>query len=259
MLTMMNEELRDIPLFYVLDGICSVADVSSTKMTKFRSALLHAGFRVSGSHCHSGAIKTDAPSDVIWDIVRCLAKEEGKLGRSVAGSKAEAILRKEPLLSANFAIHPDAEAASKQKGLLRFQRNPLPNWGPKLKARQRQSDVSENSGERRNESSEEYMARIRHERQGTKRKLKKLRNPKDLKRFTCKRFTRGECTLGDRCCYSHDGPAVSSARMSAGAHQVSLIDGGPAEEAGRKDYDADMFTEDVNHLTIYSRVRQTNK
>lgn len=36
-----------------------------------RSALLHAGFRVSLSHACKNAVKTDAPASALWDIMRC--------------------------------------------------------------------------------------------------------------------------------------------------------------------------------------------
>ena len=37
---------------------------------KFRSALLHAGYRVSITHTSAEAVKTDAPPSVVWDIMR---------------------------------------------------------------------------------------------------------------------------------------------------------------------------------------------
>lgn len=37
-----------------------------------RSAVLNAGYRVSSSHAAPTAIKTNAPSKVIWDIMRCV-------------------------------------------------------------------------------------------------------------------------------------------------------------------------------------------
>ena len=36
-----------------------------------RSALLHAGFRVSLCHACKNAVKTDAPASALWDIMRC--------------------------------------------------------------------------------------------------------------------------------------------------------------------------------------------
>jgi N2,N2-dimethylguanosine tRNA methyltransferase len=35
------------------------------------SALKHAGYRFSMSHCEPESYKTDAPFDVIWDIIKC--------------------------------------------------------------------------------------------------------------------------------------------------------------------------------------------
>jgi len=39
--------------------------------SKFRNALLNGGYQVSASHTEPEAIKTNAPSSVIWDILRC--------------------------------------------------------------------------------------------------------------------------------------------------------------------------------------------
>ena len=36
----------------------------------YRSAILDKGYRVSISHAHANAVKTDAPHHVIWDIMR---------------------------------------------------------------------------------------------------------------------------------------------------------------------------------------------
>lgn len=36
-----------------------------------RSAILDQGYRVSISHCNAAAVKTDAPHEVLWDILRC--------------------------------------------------------------------------------------------------------------------------------------------------------------------------------------------
>lgn len=37
----------------------------------FRSAVINAGYRISGTHVNPLGLKTDAPMDVIWDIMRC--------------------------------------------------------------------------------------------------------------------------------------------------------------------------------------------
>lgn len=39
-------------------------------MILLSSALMHQGYKVSGSHAAQGSIKTDAPPSAIWDIMR---------------------------------------------------------------------------------------------------------------------------------------------------------------------------------------------
>ena len=60
--------------------------------------------------------------------------------RLIAGSVAKAILEKEPVHKISFEVHPDANPDSREKGLLRWQANPLPNWGPKAKAKRSQPE-----------------------------------------------------------------------------------------------------------------------
>ena len=36
----------------------------------FRSALMNANYEVSYSHCSKNSIKTNAPSEIIWDLLR---------------------------------------------------------------------------------------------------------------------------------------------------------------------------------------------
>ncbi|CAJ0955449.1 unnamed protein product, partial [Ranitomeya imitator] len=67
MLSMVTEELN-IPLYYTLDNLSStVRCINTPSLLQFRSALLHAGYKVSLSHACQNAIKTDAPPSVIWD------------------------------------------------------------------------------------------------------------------------------------------------------------------------------------------------
>ena len=41
----------------------------------------------------------------------------------------------------SFELHPDANPDSRQRGVKRFAPNPLPNWGPKMKAHATQADM----------------------------------------------------------------------------------------------------------------------
>ena len=65
------QELHDIPLFVSLHNLCSTLKCTSPSAVLFRSAVLNAGYRISGSHVNPLGLKTDAPMDVVWDIMRC--------------------------------------------------------------------------------------------------------------------------------------------------------------------------------------------
>ena len=82
------------------------------------------------------AIKTNAPNDVIWDVMRAYEKEHPSKPDNWS-PVCKAILGQKEAFSdvrVNFEEHPEAEPASRSAKLLRFQHNP-PNWGPKTKAK----------------------------------------------------------------------------------------------------------------------------
>ncbi|KAM5188683.1 tRNA (guanine(26)-N(2))-dimethyltransferase isoform 4-T4 [Callospermophilus lateralis] len=74
-LSVITEELPDVPLYYTLDQLSSTIHCNTPSLLQLRSALLHAGFRVSLSHACKSAVKTDAPSTALWDIMRCWVGE----------------------------------------------------------------------------------------------------------------------------------------------------------------------------------------
>lgn len=133
-LSVVREEL-DNPLYYTLDRLMSIVRVDTPSMLAFRSALLNAGYKVSYSHANKISIKTDAPNDVIWDIVRAWEKEKpARRERLAENSVALTILTKDSVTPVSFALHPHANPVSRQKRLSRFQINPESNWGPGTKS-----------------------------------------------------------------------------------------------------------------------------
>ncbi|XP_042304454.1 tRNA (guanine(26)-N(2))-dimethyltransferase isoform X2 [Sceloporus undulatus] len=135
-LSMVLEELNDVPLYYTLDNLSKTVHCSSPSLLQFRSALLHAGYRVSLSHACKSAIKTDALPPVVWDIMRCWEKlNPVKRERLSESSPAARILSVEPKLQASFTVRADANPSSRKQGLKRFQLNPEPFWGPKARAK----------------------------------------------------------------------------------------------------------------------------
>lgn len=65
------QELHDIPLFFSLHNIAGTVKCTSPSLVMFRSAVLNAGYRISSTHVNPLGVKSDAPWDVIWDIMRC--------------------------------------------------------------------------------------------------------------------------------------------------------------------------------------------
>ncbi|XP_058146475.1 tRNA (guanine(26)-N(2))-dimethyltransferase isoform X2 [Dasypus novemcinctus] len=197
-LSVVTEELPDVPLYYTLDQLSATIHCSTPSLLQLRSALLHAGFRVSLSHACKNAVKTDAPAAALWDIMRCWEKEcPVKRERLSQSSPAFRILSVEPRLQANFSIREDANPSSRQRRLKRFQANPEANWGPRPRARPGGKAVGEAVEERRR-----MFQNKRKEPAGDP-----AQRAAHLKTFPCKRFKEGTCPRGDQCCYSHSPPA----------------------------------------------------
>lgn len=197
-LSVITEELPDVPLYYTLDQLSGTLHCNTPRLLQLRSALLHAGFRVSLSHACKNAVKTDAPPSALWDIMRCWEKEcPVKRERLSESSPAFRILAVEPRLKANFTIREDANPSSRQRGLRRFQANPEANWGPRPRARPGGKAPTEDLEERRRLLQNKRKEPAEDPTQRAAR----------LKTFPCKRFKEGTCQLGDQCCYSHSPAA----------------------------------------------------
>uniref|UniRef100_A0AAR2LY26 tRNA (guanine(26)-N(2))-dimethyltransferase n=1 Tax=Pygocentrus nattereri TaxID=42514 RepID=A0AAR2LY26_PYGNA len=188
-LSMVTEELQDVPLYYVLDQLSSTVHCNTPSMLQFRSALLHAGYRVSFSHACKNAVKTDAPAGVLWDVMRCWEKSNPvKRERLSETSPALRILSTEPTLQASFDVRDDANPQSRKRHLTRFQENPQANWGDKITVKPVSSGgVSSELEDRRKQF------------QG-KRKTQ-ITDSAQLKNFPCKKFRKGCCTYGEKCFY----------------------------------------------------------
>lgn len=134
-LTVIGEELPDCPLYYTLPNLSGVLHVVTPPMLSVRSALLNAGYEVSYTHMHKSSIKTNAPARAVWDVMRCWQKKNPvNAKRLTEDSIAKNILLVEPEREYSFEMHADANPESKRMGLVRFQENPLPFWGPGTRA-----------------------------------------------------------------------------------------------------------------------------
>lgn len=149
-LTLVLEELNDQPLFYEFEQLMRIIKCSSTpKNTLVRSALLNAGFKCSGSHCGPQALKTDAPTEFLWDICREWAKKSNKNPNGIQklNSVGLMLMNTESTRPVDFTLHKEAVPASKIENILRFQDNKGKNWGPKSKAKGSISSAKAGFGE----------------------------------------------------------------------------------------------------------------
>lgn len=133
MLTSVSEELPDVPLFYTLPDMCSTLHCNSPRMVDIQAALVNAGYRVSQQHKEPQAVKTDAPDDVVWDVMRCWVKKHpvGDKRKTASTSPGQVILSRESKLEADFTV---PSGLWQKKTATRYQQNPEPNWGPKARA-----------------------------------------------------------------------------------------------------------------------------
>ncbi|KAG0481384.1 hypothetical protein HPP92_012242 [Vanilla planifolia] len=126
-------ELHDVPLFLSLHNLCGTLKCTSPSAVVFRSAVVNAGYRISGTHVNPLGLKTDAPMEVIWDIMRCWVKIHPIKAQSPDRS-GSVILSKEPTIQANFTRAVSALSKAQAKKVARFLPNPERHWGPKVRA-----------------------------------------------------------------------------------------------------------------------------
>uniref|UniRef100_A0A3Q7FJ16 tRNA (guanine(26)-N(2))-dimethyltransferase n=1 Tax=Solanum lycopersicum TaxID=4081 RepID=A0A3Q7FJ16_SOLLC len=132
-LTAVSEELPNIPLFLCLHNISATLKCTSPSAVMFRSAVINAGYRTSGTHVNPLGLKTDAPMHTIWDIMCCWVKKH-PVKAQPSHHPGSVILVKEPVLQANFARAVKSSSMGKDNEVARFLPNPERHWGPKLRA-----------------------------------------------------------------------------------------------------------------------------
>jgi tRNA (guanine26-N2/guanine27-N2)-dimethyltransferase len=162
MLAVISEELPDIPLFYTPGQFTHLLRCVSPPFMSIRSAILNAGFRVSYSHTNPISLKTDAPADLLWDIIvtwnrqleleqaaadneKDVAVETESTGTTQTnGTDQNETVKEQPreilrkrLIAREvkheicFDSHADEMPQSKKDQMVRYQLNPTKNWGPK--------------------------------------------------------------------------------------------------------------------------------
>ena len=160
MLNLVLEELDD-PLYYVLDDIASIMHLETPNHSVFRSAIMNANYKVSYSHCNKNSVKTNAPNEVVWDILKEWSKIKpikekwltpdykvyhilnNGLPPASTDSAKEGDTKEPQKPKYDFTVRPDSMPQSKKSKMLRFQ-EPPPFWGPKARPKKRTASTEDN-------------------------------------------------------------------------------------------------------------------
>lgn len=157
LLTSVSEELTDAPLYYNLNDLSRTLRCNSPPLQKFKAAIVNAGYQVSGYHKEPNAIKTNAPSRVVWDVLKAWIKKNCPDIKPPPEDSPAAKIMALPctLEDVDFTI-PKSMLELSKKNVSRFPLNPEKHWGPKKAAdrgtskRKVEEENHDNNDERNN-------------------------------------------------------------------------------------------------------------
>jgi len=131
MLTVVNEELSNVPMYYQISSLCNVLHCVVPPANAFRSALKHLGYEVSSTHANPEGVKTSAPPSVLFDVLRAWVVKN-PVKNVKPNSPGAAILAKETKSNVDFTVRDDAKIPS--RNVPRYIPNPIKDWGPGTRA-----------------------------------------------------------------------------------------------------------------------------
>ena len=127
----LRSELIDVPLFYSIPGLVQAIKCSPPKLRVFQHYLSLLGYRVGASHRTTNAIKTDAPSVVVFDILRNFV-QFSKF--SSLKPMVPEILEKKIITNLPDNIDWNIKIAGSASHVPIYLPNPKAFWGPKQRA-----------------------------------------------------------------------------------------------------------------------------
>ncbi|KAK9893656.1 N2,N2-dimethylguanosine tRNA methyltransferase [Cystobasidium minutum MCA 4210] len=165
MLTLAQHELPS--LFYFTPArVASAFHANSPSLLKVASALVNAGYAVSRSHACPGSVKTDAPTQVVLDIMRKWIEDNPvKMENIKENSPARVLLAQASKTEIDFTHNNKADAAMLVNvKVVRYQQNPTANWGPQAKAgrangKKAKLDTSMSTSDLKNSSDQAYITK----------------------------------------------------------------------------------------------------
>ncbi|KAI9929790.1 hypothetical protein AWENTII_009563 [Aspergillus wentii] len=84
------------PFYFSLSGLSKVLHTSTMPIDAFRGAIRHVGYRSTRSHAKPNTVRTDAPWEIVWEIMREWVRQKSpiKPGALSTGSAGAAIMEK---------------------------------------------------------------------------------------------------------------------------------------------------------------------
>ncbi|QDZ20129.1 N2,N2-dimethylguanosine tRNA methyltransferase [Chloropicon primus] len=134
LITVIDEELPDVPLSLCMHDVTKVLKCTPPPSADVRSAIANAGYRVSSTHDNPTGIKTDAPFEVFWDIMRTWVRDHPNPNKLSEGTPGGNILAKPLKVEAKFSRVYSALSKAKMSKTPRFTPNPEAFWGPGTRA-----------------------------------------------------------------------------------------------------------------------------
>lgn len=134
LLTTISEEVIEAPLHYTISGLARTLHCTNPRLDQFQFAIRSQGYQVSQFHKAPDAIKTTAPPQTIWDIMRCwVMKHPINKKWENQDTPGNRILATKSNLELDFNTRRPSKL-QKEK-VMRFPKNPQPYWGPKARAK----------------------------------------------------------------------------------------------------------------------------
>lgn len=134
---MLQTALQEVPLegspfFYMPARLSKTLRCEAPPNAALRGALMGLGYKVARSHCRPSSIKTDAPSGVVWEVMkRWLQQKPRKEDAVKAGTPGFNIMQRTHAPDLNVVFDKElGKEEGKAHGVVRYQVNPTAHWGP---------------------------------------------------------------------------------------------------------------------------------
>jgi tRNA (guanine26-N2/guanine27-N2)-dimethyltransferase len=143
------------PFFFIPSSLAKVIHCVTPVENAFRGALRHLGYHVTRSHCKPGSIKTNAPWEVVWEVMREWATQkhpirDGAIRENTAGYRIMGLDKAKKAGDANGepagedvqaetpklkVVFDEKLGKDLKRDIVRYQLNPRENWGPMNRAK----------------------------------------------------------------------------------------------------------------------------